>query len=163
MNFAYTDLPKQKNFIGFESGIFCTYPTYEDDNNVSLFDADCSKNEWYQKTYLKEGDAIPDYYDPRCRPWYKEVYKSEYLTMTDIYPYANGQLGISDCVPIWTKDHQFIGAYCFDLYPTSKSTDYNFISEYYQHDSGIVDYLVFTEDAAFQENDLNNSTAKEQI
>lgn len=40
--------------------------------------------------------------------------------MTDIYKYANGQLGITDCTPLWTNNHEFKGAYCFDLYPTSE-------------------------------------------
>ena len=29
INFPYTDLQKQKNYIGFESGVFCVFPGYE--------------------------------------------------------------------------------------------------------------------------------------
>lgn len=74
--------------------------------------------------------------------------------MTDIYLYANGELGITECVPLWTSDHSFKGSYCYDLYPTSKSEDQDFISKYYQNSSGVVDYIIFTGDEFFEENDL---------
>ena len=87
--------------------------------------------------------------------------------MTDIYPYANGELGITDCVPLWASEEgqsrDFKGSYCFDVYATSQSKDQDFISSYYQHESGIVDYILFTDDAAFKQNDLENSYVKKRI
>ena len=31
INFKFTDLKKDKNFIGFESGIWCLYPNFMND------------------------------------------------------------------------------------------------------------------------------------
>jgi hypothetical protein len=76
MNYKYTDLAKDKNYIGFESGIYCSYPNDLSDTFI-LNDAsrqfDCQDNEWYKSKYLKGEDA-PNYYDPRCRNWYKDQY-----------------------------------------------------------------------------------------
>jgi hypothetical protein len=82
------------------------------------------------------GDTPPLYYDPRCRGWYKQAFKSEFIILTDIYAYANGELGITDCVPLWVSDEaqesrEFKGSYCFDVYATSQSKDQDFISSYY--------------------------------
>jgi hypothetical protein len=30
MNYDFSDLAKEKNFIGFESGVVCFYPNYND-------------------------------------------------------------------------------------------------------------------------------------
>lgn len=52
-----------------------------------------------------------------------------------------------------------------DLYPTSDNDD--FVSKYYQPDQGekvgMVDYLIFTEDEAYIEGDLNESEVFEYI
>ena len=30
--------------------------------------------EWYQENYVQPGEPVPDYYDPRCRTWYQEIF-----------------------------------------------------------------------------------------
>lgn len=57
--------------------------------------------------------------------------------MTDIYTYASGKLGLTNCVPLWGRKNNQVekiykGAYCLDLYPTSD--DDKFVSKYYQPD-----------------------------
>jgi hypothetical protein len=36
MNYDFSDLAKEKNFIGFESGVVCFYPNYNDSKNNFL-------------------------------------------------------------------------------------------------------------------------------
>ena len=75
MDFEFTDLPKQKNFIGFESGIFCVFPLTDEKMFISRENEfGCDSNEWYQENYVQPGEPVPDYYDPRCRTWYQEIY-----------------------------------------------------------------------------------------
>ena len=46
---------------------------------------------------------------------------------------------------------------------TSQQEDKDFISSYYEHDSGIVDYILFTEDKEYRNNKLGDSLAKKRI
>jgi hypothetical protein len=166
MNFKYTDLPKDKNFIGFESGIMCLYPningtTYITNNPEKDFG--CPDNDFYLKRY--KVDPPPHYYDPRCRPWYKQQFNLTYSTFSDVYTYATGVLGITNCAPLWANmatGLSYRGAYCFDLYPTSD--DQFFVQKYYMPEKGAhVDYLIFTEDEAFKNNDLENSAVTKYL
>jgi hypothetical protein len=134
MNFKYTDLPKDKNFIGFESGIICFYPningtTYLKDDPDESFG--CVGNEFYIETYGITNP--PNYYDPRCRDWYKDQYNVTHATFSDIYQYADGYLGITNCAPLWANIDDklsYHGAYCMDLFPTSD--DQFFVQKYYK-------------------------------
>jgi hypothetical protein len=79
---------------------------------------------------------MPTWYDPRCRGWYEDVHESKYQTLTDIYTYASGKLGLTNCVPLFVNDvvneateNIYKGAYCLDLYPTSDND--KFVSKYY--------------------------------
>ncbi len=87
-------MAKDKNYIGFESGIFCVYPNYKNQNFLLKDPAKpfgCPGNQFYIDTYLN-GDAskAPYHFDPRCRPWYKNQYNLSYSTFSDIYTYAGG-------------------------------------------------------------------------
>ena len=76
MNFQYTDLPKDKNFIGFESGVFCMYPNPNSTSiGQDLERTDCADSEFYNENY---GPEVPTWYDPRCRGWYEDVYEKQY-------------------------------------------------------------------------------------
>ena len=75
MMYDFSDLAKEKNFIGFRSGIVCFYPNYNDSTNDFLNSTAnvCAEELFYNQTYkVKPEDPTPLYYDPRCRPWYKE-------------------------------------------------------------------------------------------
>ena len=74
MNFQYTDLPKDKNFIGFESGVFCVYPNLKSTAiGLEMDRTDCSESDFYAENF--GGGSTPTWYDPRCRGWYEDVYK----------------------------------------------------------------------------------------
>ena len=72
-------------------------------------------------------------------------------TLTDLYRYASGQMGLSACTPLWNagwvkpqgagpSEDGYYGTYCMDLYTTSKGSD--FIEMYFEPPEGeIVDYL----------------------
>ena len=139
MNFKYTDLSKVKNYIGFESGIICFYPPYKTFNigGQEFKDKayDKAKNDFFAKNYPDEAklynNGCPPNYDPRCRGWYQAQYKKDHATFTDVYTYSNGDLGISNCVPLWGIDHRvrgneakYYGAYCYDQYPTSENSNF---------------------------------------
>lgn len=173
MNFKYTDLPKEKNFIGFESGIICLYPnqngsTYiQAKNPVEPFHYGCVDNEFYATNYGVT--PPPSYYDPRCRGWYSDQYNQTYSTFSDVYTYANGDLGITNCVPLWANNNknsvtqlEYRGAYCLDLYPTSQ--DQFFVQKYYNPGEGAhVDYIIFTEDEDFQNYDFGTSDEPKNV
>jgi len=44
MNFKFTDLKKDKNYIGFESGIICFYPNYKNADFLTRKDRGCKGN-----------------------------------------------------------------------------------------------------------------------
>lgn len=103
MEYKFTDLSKYENYIGFESGIFCKYPSNPSPSFLEERDWNCENNTWYIENYVSVGSGgVPKHYDPRCRGWYKQVYKSDFPIFTDIYRFAqNNRLGITNCVPIW--------------------------------------------------------------
>ena len=110
MGFTYTDLSKEKNLLGFESGIVCLYPNYMTDawikeSNQATEYSGCKGNQWYIDNY-HDGDAAaaPGYYDPRCRAWYQMQHGKAHSTWSDVYRYANGRLGITNCVPLWASE-----------------------------------------------------------
>jgi hypothetical protein len=79
MNFKYTDLAKEKNYIGFDNGVVCFYPNFQ---NVGLLaqgpgrwgcDAPFFMTNW--KEEFENGKGGPAGYDPRCRPWYAAQYR----------------------------------------------------------------------------------------
>ena len=73
MNYKFTDLNKDANFLGFESGVSCFYPNYID--KVFLSNSfKCVESEFFLENYNKTGKykTIPTWFDPRCRPWYKK-------------------------------------------------------------------------------------------
>ena len=110
MKYKFTDLSKFENYIGFESGIYCQYPSNPSPSFLEEKDFNCANNTWYEGKYLNKDDPIPKHYDPRCRPWYSQTYKSEYPIFTDIYKFATGdRLGITNCVPVWD---QLFGGKC---------------------------------------------------
>ena len=126
MNFKYNDLAKDLNYIGFESGVWCVYPNYlskeyllDGAEGEAIFE--CMQNKFFRNTYLG-GDPnaeTPHYYDPRCRPWYEEAYKKKHLAFSDVYPYVEGMLGITNCIPLWSSNKTtFYGSYCLDQIPS---------------------------------------------
>ena len=174
----YTDLAKDKNILGFESGITCFYPSYKSDSWTQESEEatnynSCTDNVWYADHYRGGELLVPPEksgYDPRCRDWYRAQYRRTYSIFTDIYTYANNELGITNCVPLWqsvqeidlydatdkVKDLTYYGAYCLDQLPTSGNTA--FLNKYYRSDKGIVDYLIFNEDLEFAPDTVMNST-----
>jgi len=75
MRYDFSDLAKEKNFIGFESGIVCFYPNYNDSTNNFLDPSanECAEELFFNQTYKSDPQNLtPSYYDPRCRPWYKD-------------------------------------------------------------------------------------------
>jgi len=152
MKFNFTDLKKVSNYIGFESGIFCTYPNPETVNNgIGRNDKSfCADNEFYRKTYNVKEENLPTWYDPRCRVWYRTAYKKKTTTLSKPYIFAtSGVPGITSCVPLWSKtsNNNFRGTYCFDLEPTSR--DNKFLQKYYDITQKHVDYLIFSPDEKF--------------
>ena len=154
INFKFTDLAKDKNFIGFESGIWCLYPNFMNDKLLMESDDpteqfNCLDNEFYKEKYLTGGEEPPKYYDPRCRVWYSDQYEKKHSIYSDVYEYANGRLGVTNCVPLWSyNENTYYGAYCLDQYPTSENSD--FVSHYYKDKhGGHVDYLVFNPDGNY--------------
>jgi hypothetical protein len=110
LGFTYTDLSKEKNILGFESGIVCNYPNFVTDawikeSNEATEYSGCKDNAWYIEKYL-DGDAaaVPGYYDPRCRSWYEMQHGKAHSTFSGVYRYANGRLGITNCVPLWASE-----------------------------------------------------------
>jgi len=174
MDFKYVDLAKEKNLMGFESGISCFYPNYESDTWIKESDDPAEQfgcrdsgeiSGWYAERYLdkEKGEEAPKYYDPRCRGWYyDQATTPSYSTFSDVYVFADGALGITNCVPLWARtpgameeEPKYHGAYCLDQYPTSQRGDSApgsgtaFVNKYYREDAGVVDYLIFNADADF--------------
>ena len=145
MDYNFTDLFKAYNYIGFESGIFCAYPNFLSQNILIPGSyKDCKYLENYSP---RDGQAFPDGYDPRCRGWYQiQRNNPSYTTYTDIYLFATGDLGITNCVPLQNNDlNKYYGALCFDLFPASENN--TFLQSYFssQFDNSF-NYLVFSED-----------------
>lgn len=176
MNYKFTDLSKYQNYIGFESGIICKYPSLPNPTYLEREDKGCQGNEWYIDRYMDDdlfnkflrnssNVSTPLHYDPRCRPWYKEQYEDHnYPVFTEIYRFnSNNKLGITNCVPVKDQGNRiFYGAYCIDMYPSSE--DKSFMKKYYQHvDIGPIDYLIFTEDKNFTSKDYMNSEFKNYL
>jgi hypothetical protein len=101
----------------------------------------------------------PDHYDPRCRPWYELQYGKTYSTFTDVYLFAAGKPGITNCVPLWSSDDRstYYGTYCLDQFPTAD--DSKFVRKYYTTEDGnIVSYLIFnSDDIKFNGSSLYNT------
>ena len=93
--------------------MICLFPNVNDDSYLRTSDSTenkfgCYDNEWYYSTYAKGKDGqpdkkIPNHYDPRCRTWYRDQYQRIHSTFTNVYTYANGKLGITNCVPLLTE------------------------------------------------------------
>ena len=186
MDFKYVDLAKDKNLLAFESGIVCVYPNFytdawtreSDDPDEQFGCRDGPHKDWYAERYLDKDEEAPKYYDPRCRPWYyDQATTPSYSTFSDVYVFASGALGITNCVPLWARtpgameeEPEYRGAYCLDQYPTGrKNSPANetasasvgppdasatasgaaFVNKYYREDAGVVDYLIFNADAGF--------------
>ena len=99
-------------------------------------------------------ENTPHHYEPRCRGWYRDQYKKKYSTFGEVYLFASGKPGITNCVPLWSQNEQdkFLGSYCLDQFPTAE--DSSFVRKYYNTDDGaIVNYLIFNEDQAFKDGD----------
>ena len=43
----------------------------------------------------------PHHYDPRCRGWYRDQHEKKYSTFGEVYLFASGKPGITNCVPLW--------------------------------------------------------------
>lgn len=164
MAFSFTDLAKVQNFIGFESGIFCLYPNYE--GTVLIYPAKeetrCVEREFFETNY--PNDPIPVHYDPRCRSWYKAQWKSKYSYFSDVYRfYETGLLGITNCIPLWSRDGQkFYGSYCLDMNPSSDNTQ--FIKQYYKSSQdAVINYLIFDEDEEFKRGNVMGSKVFEVL
>ena len=145
MNFKYTDLAKFMNYIGFESGVFCSYPNYINKGIIKQ-DFGCANPDFFNKEFggYVEGQTIKSY-DPRCRSWYKDQHKKWHSIFTDVYIFAAGRPGITNCVPLWSNnggEEKYYGAYCLDQFPTAE--DSKFVRKYYSTEDGkIVNYLIF--------------------
>lgn len=76
MNHEFNDFNKDKNYIGFDSGVMCIYPNYVNDKYVEDNDFGCKDNDWYRIKYLNNDTnaTTPVRYDPRCRVWFKDQY-----------------------------------------------------------------------------------------
>lgn len=154
MKFKFTDLKKTENYMGFESGIYCTYPNPKEDYLTS-YDINSCDNDFYKETYKPA--TVPTYFDPRCRPWYQDVYKKKTTYIQKPYRFVTGEQGITSCVPLWVNEGKdFRGTYCFDMKPTSR--DNQFLQKYYNISEKHVDYLIFDEDQAFKDGNFKESS-----
>lgn len=52
MKYKFTDLSKYENYIGFESGVFCKYPSNPSPSFLEERDWNCNNNTWYIEKYL---------------------------------------------------------------------------------------------------------------
>lgn len=170
MDYKFTDLEKTENYIGFESGIFCTYPNPSRTGYANNSRTYCEEEDIYEfikdKNYF-DLDKLPTHYDPRCRPWYKAAHKKNTTVISDPYQFTNGILGMTTCIPLWrepnsaekgkgVKDKQFHGSFCYDVKPTSGNDE--FLKKYYSIDRYHIDYLIFHEDEKFEEKQYLNSS-----
>lgn len=68
MNYKFSDLEKYMNYLGFESGVFCTYPAILTSVYLNS-NYPCTESSFFtERGYI---GSPPMHYDPRCRPWYK--------------------------------------------------------------------------------------------
>ena len=88
-----------------------------------------------------------------------------HATFTDVQAFPDGKLGITNCVPLWSRTNdteaarsgipngKYHGAYCFDVYPSSFNAD--FVKKFYDDKKGeIVDYIIFNKIYGRPDSDL---------
>lgn len=55
MNYKFSDYPKLKNYIGFDSGVICFYPNY---NSLDLLEENndrCTNKDFFKQNFFLEG------------------------------------------------------------------------------------------------------------
>ena len=158
--------------MGFESGTFCVYPNYRASEILDpIVNADSGcvlKDEFVKQGYADASDfneKVKSFnagdseespirsYDPRCRRWYlDQKERLDNSIFTDVYIFASGKPGITNCVPLKVADstgrHRYYGAYCLDQYPTSK--DGKFVNQYYSTNKvgELVNYMIFNKNVS---------------
>ena len=55
MNYKFSDYPKLKNYIGFDSGVICFYPNYDSLDFLQEKDDRCTNKDFFKKNYMTEG------------------------------------------------------------------------------------------------------------
>lgn len=147
LKFKFVDLVKDSNFVGFESGVVCFFPSKADYSFVNDRHG-CDREDFFKRHWPTE--PVPKRYDPRCRPWYALQYENrETAVITDIYKYSTGLLGITTCLPLIMEKNVYRGAYCIDIIPTSQNSE--FLQNYYNSGMALaggkqlkrVDYILF--------------------
>lgn len=89
--------------------------------NIYIGDAD-------GKMYLIPKQTLPDGYDPRTRPWYKDAVAKDALIWTDPYADAStGKMIISCAIPVKGSSGNLVGVLAMDLELTKLSNMLNSI------------------------------------
>ena len=121
LNAGFTNTQYAGSYIGMaDSAVLCSHPNERFDffnESLDLTDYKCFEEdlpieppEWDEK-----------WYSPVCRDWFKDQRAAPTQgTLSDLYIYTEGQLGLTQCAPIiqqesQSSDSNFIGALCLDL------------------------------------------------
>ena len=51
-------------------------------------------------------NELPDFFDPRCRPWYAQTYKQNTTIFSNPYKFISGDQGMTTCIPLWAKQEE---------------------------------------------------------
>lgn len=72
--------------------------------DTAVLDAEGNPIKGEPKFTFENSEAwAKSHYDPRCRPWYEYQYKKNHTTLSDIYRFTGGQLGLTICAPLWNE------------------------------------------------------------
>ena len=152
-------MPKKVQYLGFESGVTCIKGGgWRNVNALEKADKPCKEQGFLRENYPQITE-LPEYYDNRCRPWYKlQKENPDHLTITDIYLFTDGIFALTVCAP-FTKDGEFHGALCFDVIP--KSEDAEFGNKWFKSSEALnsveKQYAIFTDEPEFRSFDFDNS------
>ncbi|MEB3884870.1 ATP-binding protein [Lyngbya sp. CCY1209] len=98
-------------YMANEGGKFIYVKLNEDGSFHSQIVRQPPERRIYQLT--PEGERGPqidrDRYDPRIRPWYTKTLVLEQPNWSQIYPFTNGELGLTASRPLYDRDGQFMG------------------------------------------------------
>lgn len=105
----------------------------------------------------------PKYYDPRCRIWYENQYRKNHTTLSKIYKFTSGELGLTICAPLWNS-RQYFGTYCLDTIPSSIDSGQLIDKVFKDHNQTTkINYLIFTEDEEFIKGNYMQSTYRDYL
>ena len=103
-----------------DSGVLCTHPVNYNSyytGPTSIADYTCEEAE----LPISPPEWDSKWYSPVCRDWFKDQKANPtHGTLSDVYMFAQGDLGITQCSPIVKQDSEaseadFFGALCLDL------------------------------------------------